>query len=207
MDLSGLLFPIRQSSDVCGCLSRSQKVLLKERKRGRSRGRKPGFSLNVGAQLALETVLSRAGLSQFSPVFVLHLRSIALSPSCSSQLILLSLVLKIFPNYNSVRLFFKPTAKPPVSYSVLCTSRRSSSRGWQGRAAPEGFFLPLPASGGDCRPRVSLGWGSLPPASAFIFPGAPLCVCGVCGVCVCVCVYVCVCVWGVGVGGCEWVWM
>ncbi|KAI4535958.1 hypothetical protein MG293_014285 [Ovis ammon polii] len=62
----------RQSSDVCGCLSRSQKVLLKERKRGRSRGWKPGSSLNVNAHLALETVLSRAGLSQFSPVFVLH---------------------------------------------------------------------------------------------------------------------------------------
>lgn len=93
-------------------------MLLKERKRGRSRGWKPGSSLNVNAHLALETVLSRAGLSQFSPVFVLHVRSIALSPSCSSQLILLSLVLKTFPNYNSVRLFFKPTAKPSASYLV-----------------------------------------------------------------------------------------
>ena len=119
MDLSGLLFCISQSSDVCACLSRSQKVLLKERNLVRSRDWKPGFSLNVNAQLALETVWSRAGLSHFIPVFILHLHSITLSPSCSSQLILLSLVLKIFPNYNSIRLFFKPIAKPSVSCLVF----------------------------------------------------------------------------------------
>lgn len=113
MDLTGLLSRISRSSDVCGCLSRSQK----ERNRVRSRDGKPGFSLNVRAQLALETVLSGAGWAHFVLVSVLHLRSIALSPSCSSQLILLSLALEIFPNYNSMTLFLK--AKPPVSYLVL----------------------------------------------------------------------------------------
>lgn len=113
MDLRALLFCISQSSDVCGCLTRSQK----ERKHVRSRDGKPGFSLNASAQLALETVLSGAGWAHFAPGFILHLHSIALSPSCSSQIILLSLALEIFPNYNSITLFFK--TKPPVSYLVL----------------------------------------------------------------------------------------